>query len=134
MSKDIYTNKPLQFLFKLMVFTFVMALMLFALGWVIPSKYFSELYPYLLAFYFAESMIINLVIRKNIEKRPAHFVNRFMIITGAKLLVSFTIMAFFAWFNKKDATSFIITFFILYMFYTPFQVVTSLRMLRKKMG
>lgn len=121
-----------RFILTLLIFSVLAGVVLFLLSGFIPVKYFSTLYPFILAFYFAESLIVHLVISKSVEKKPIRFVNRFMMITGVKLMVYLVIMVVYAVVNKEEALGFIIIFFALYLFYTPLQVIFALKLVKRQ--
>ncbi len=92
-----------------------------------PGYYYTPAFPYLIVFFFMASMLVYHFILKSVEKRPAKFVNVFMLTTMIKLFAYMTFMITYALLNREDARAFIITFFVLYVIYTIVEVISLLR-------
>jgi hypothetical protein len=60
------------------------------------------------------------------------FTSRFMGIFGVKIIVLLIFIVLYSYFNPSQAVSFLITFFILYVIYTAFEVIVVLRYLKNK--
>jgi drug/metabolite transporter (DMT)-like permease len=118
--------KYLNFLKKLLIFTFILGLTGLLIGSFLPKEFISPTLPYLLFFFFSVTLIVHLILLKVTEKKGSGFVNFFMLLTFGKLLFFLTIILIYALLNRTDAVRFIISFFIIYVFYTAFEVVLSL--------
>jgi len=95
-----------------------------------PDAYYTPAFPFLLAFFLIASIFVFHFMLKAVDKRPAKFVNVFMLSTMLKLLAYMTLMITYALLNREDARTFIVTFFILYVFYTIVEVTALLRVNR----
>jgi hypothetical protein len=96
----------------------------------VPGSYYTLAFPYLLVFFFVASMLVYHFILKSVEKRPAKFVNVFMLTTMLKLFAYMGFMITYALLNREDARAFIVTFFVLYVIYTIVEVISLLRVNR----
>jgi len=92
-----------------------------------PEKYYTAAFPFLLVFFLLSTLIIYHYMFKAVEKRPARFVNIFMLTTMLKLLAYMAVMVTYALLNREDARAFVITFFILYVVFTSVEVIALLR-------
>lgn len=89
---------------------------------LMPDEYYTVTFPYLLAFFVLASVMVYNFMLKAMAKRPARFVNIFMLTTMIKLFVYMGVMITYALLNREEARPFIVTFFILYMIYTIVEV------------
>lgn len=119
-------HKYVDFLKKLLIYTIVLAAAGFLIVYFLPEQFISPALPYLFLFFFSVTLIVHLILLKVSQKKTGGFINFFMLLTFGKLLFFLTIIILYALFNRSDAVRFIISFFILYVFYTAFEVVLSL--------
>jgi hypothetical protein len=119
-------HKYIEFLKKLLIYTVILGVAGFLTVYFIPEKFISPALPYLFFFFFSVTLIVHLVLLKVSQKKNSGFINFFMLLTFGKLLFFLTIILVYALLNRSDAVRFIISFFILYLFYTTFEVVISL--------
>ena len=71
---------------------------------------------------------------KAVERRPARFVNVFMLTTMLKLMLFLAVMVVYVLLNREDAMPFILTYFVLYVIYTVLEVVSILKVNKEKSG
>ena len=112
------------FVVRLFIFTLVIALLGFLAFYLLPASYYSPAFPFLLVFFAAVTLIVHKVILKALAERPARFVNYFLLTTALKLFFFLAVMIIYALLNRADAIRFIIIYFLLYLFYTVFDVVS----------
>ena len=86
--------------------------------------------PFLLLFMFLVTLGVHILLVRAVNKRPALFVNRFMGASSAKLFIYLIIMVAYALLNKAVAVPFVLTFFILYIVYTFYDITMSNRFFR----
>ena len=102
----------------------------------LPTGYYTTAFPFLVVFFFAATLLVYYFMLKSLEKRPAKFVNIFLLTTMVKLLVYMAVMVSYALVNRGEARQFIVAFFILYIIYTIIEVLALLgensKMGRKK--
>lgn len=90
--------------------------------------YYTPAFPFLVIFFITSGLIIFHLMAGAVEKRPALFVNIFMLTTTLKLLVYMSVMLIYGLLNRDDAKPFIISFFILYVVYTIIEVIAMLKL------
>lgn len=117
---------------KLIVFTLIVAAVGSGIAYLLPDQYVTPTLPFLYVFFFAVTLLIHYVLLQVSVKRAASFINYFMLLTFGKLMFLLSIVLVYALVRREDATSFIMAFFILYVFFTFFEVVQSLSLTRAK--
>ena len=112
-------------------FTIILALICFIISYFLPVKYITPALPYLFIFFFSVTLFVHYVLMKACEKRMSKFVNFFMLATFLKLMLYIMILVIYVLFNRSDAIPFILTFFILYLFFTVFEIISILSFTKK---
>ena len=112
-------------------FTIILALICFIISYFLPVKYITPTLPYLFIFFFAVTLFVHYVLMKACEKRMSKFVNFFMLATFLKLMLYIMILVIYVLFNRSDAIPFILTFFIIYLFFTVFEIISILSFIKK---
>lgn len=119
-------NLYIEFLKKLIVFTAVIAVLGYLSTYLLPPNYVTPAWPYLFVFFFSVTLIVHNILLKVSKKRAQNFINIFMLLTFGKLIFYLSIILAYALINREDSIPFIITFFILYVLFTIFEVALSL--------
>ena len=114
------------FLKKLLIFTIFVAIFGTIISMFLPANFFTPTLPFLYVFFFAATLVVHYLLLKVSEKRPPGFINFFMLVTFGKLIFFLTIIMVYALLNRDDAVQFIVAFFILYLFFTAFEVTLTL--------
>lgn len=121
-------------------FKFFISLIILTAFVFIASSVFFHSFPgkqpaainYLYLFFFAITALVHFILIKASGKRPQQFPTYFMLATTVKLFSSFILIVSYAYFNKTEATRFILTFFLFYIIYTVFEIISILRYLKKQ--
>jgi hypothetical protein len=95
-----------------------------------PKNYFDGFYGVYL-FLFLATVLFHYILVSATAERPGIFVNRFVALTGARLLFYLTVIIVYVLLVHYQAISFMITFLIGYFVYTIFEVVAILQYLKK---
>ena len=120
--KSVYLN----FLSRLFAFSLILGIIAFAISYFLPKNLLTPTLPFLFPFFFAVTLIIHHLLLKAYERRHSRFITSFMLVIFLKLFFYLAIMVIYVLINKTDAMLFIITYFIFYVFYTSFEVVSIL--------
>ena len=115
---------------KLTVFTMIVAVLSAVIFYLIPKEYISPTYPYLVLFFYLASLAIYSFLSKSIGKRPAVFLNNFLLVTVLKLFLLIIFLFFYIYFNRDDAIPFVLGFFVLYVAYTSVEVIEIMHLLK----
>lgn len=93
----------------------------------LPAEYISPAIPWIIIFFLIITLSIFYYQLMASIKRVSKFVNVFLIAIGLKLIAFLVIIALYAFINKADAINFIISFFIIYLIFTVFEILQLLK-------
>ena len=116
-----------SFTLKLSTLAALLGLASTAISYGVPNIPISPVFPYILIFLFLSTLIIYLALKKAIKKRASLFTNAVMLVNFGKLFFYGIIIFVYAYLNRADAVSFILTFFIYYFAFTTFEVFALLK-------
>jgi hypothetical protein len=114
------------FLQRIAILSVIIEVLSVVLYLLMPVKMYSHSTPFLVLFFFAVNTGFYYIILKLTNNKFSRFVNMFMILTFAKLFLYIIVILVYALLNKADAFPFVITFFILYIIYTIFEIISFL--------
>ncbi|MCB2220933.1 MAG: hypothetical protein KQI35_11105 [Bacteroidetes bacterium] len=115
------------FLKKLIVYTLILGALGYGIAYFLPKEFITPTLPFLYVFFFSATMIIHYILLRVSQKKTSGFINYFMLLTFGKLIFFLTIILVYALVFRDDAIPFIISFFILYFFFTLFEIIQSLK-------
>jgi len=119
-------KKFLNFLTKLLLLTLLAGLLAFILNYLFPQRVITGVFPYMLALFFVVTAIVHYVLLRITTLKPAKFVSYFMLATFLKLMNYMIVVVVYVLIVKQGILSFVINFFVLYIIYTIFEVVSIL--------
>lgn len=93
----------------------------------VPKIKISAMYPYILLFLYLVTLAIFKMIAKSMENRLSRFANTYMLANFGKLILFTGIIVLYAFLNRDDAISFMLTFFIYYFIFTGFEILSLLK-------
>ena len=114
-------------LFIFTLYFIAIFLVSFILQYYLPNFPISSRWPYILAFLYVFTIIAFVILLKFIESRISMFSNAFMLVNFGKLILFTAIILIYAWFNRSEAISFTITFFVYYLILTTYEIIALLR-------
>lgn len=121
-----------NFLVKLIIITIVLLTLGLLLLGTILSKYSFPAFPFLVMYFFAITFVSHNILVKYSKIRFARFSSVYMLITGVKMFVNIIFLIAYIWLNTRSAFAFIISFLIIYISYTIFEVVALLSHFKEK--
>lgn len=116
-----------SFLARLFIFSAALGLIVLLLYFILPDNVLSPSLPFLIVYFFAITAVVYWVVIKAATHAPRKFVGYFMLATFVKLFIYVLTIFAYAYFNREDLFPFVIAFFILYVFYTVFEVVAVIK-------
>lgn len=119
-------SKLKRFFIRLIIFSLVLVLFAYFLDQVLPQGSLPRVLPYLFILFFLVTLAVHYVVLRITELKPARFVSYFMLATFVKLVIYFIAVLVYVFSRKEQVLPFILSFFILYIFYTVFEVVSIL--------
>ena len=121
--KQIY----LQFFSRLTVLSVIIGAACLLLDLLLPENIVNPAYPYLILLFYVTTALIHYILLRITQLNPRRFVSYFMLATFLKLIVYFTAVLVYVFNSRENILSFIATFFIMYIFFTVFEVVLILK-------
>lgn len=117
-----------SFMIRLLALTAFMEII--ALGWwfAMPPQWVSPVLPVLPVFFMSVTFLIHKGFVGAVSLRPQQFVTRFMLITTIKLLSFMALLLVYALLFKDDAIQFLLSFFVLYLVFSAFEVVAVMNL------
>ena len=105
----------------------ILAISLAIYMWV-PAVKITPVYPYILLFLYAFTLVVYNMLAKTITNKLSKFTNVYMLVNFGKLGLFSIVILVYAWFNRDDAVSFILTFFIYYFLFTAYEVISLVKL------
>lgn len=109
----------------------LVAIVLFVVSLIIliyiPAIPITPAFWYIILFIYLFTILVFRLLLKGQQERLSHFVNVFMLVNFAKLMVYLVFVFIYAFLNRVDAVSFILTFFIYYFIFSFFEIVSLLK-------
>ncbi len=87
-------------------------------------------FEYILAFFFALSLLIDQLISQAFRNNREKFVQFYLSISIVRFILSLIFVGIFLYLDIEDKNLFVINFFVLYLFYTCFEIWGVYRKLR----
>jgi hypothetical protein len=117
--KSIY----IDFLRKVIIFSVILSFIATGLLFLLPKTYFTPALPYLFIFFLSVTLISYYILIQAAQHKFIRFLNYYLLTTTVKLLLFIAVLITYIMLNRKDAVPFALSFFILYLCYTIFEVV-----------
>jgi hypothetical protein len=118
----------IRFMRSLFLFSFLVALISLGAMYALPSSFITPMLPVLVIFFLVTGLGVYYFFEKAVTKRFSMFTNYFMIATMLKIMLYLAVIVIYAFLRRSDAVTFIITFFLLYLCYTTFEVIWMLKL------
>ena len=113
----------LSLLKRLLIFSLILGSIAALLFFLLPSKVITPTLPFLFPFFIAVTLISSYLLIKSSQKKFLKYLNVYLLTTVIRLFLYVAVMVTYILLNKPDLIPFSITFFILYLCYTIFEVV-----------
>jgi len=123
---------PLKKFIVLGIFiTLLLAVIGYFLFTVVFNPYYQVILPFVLLFVFLFTTVIHAILLKTARKKPKKLINRFLMLTGLKMMIYLLIMMIYLVISKQDSAPFLITFLIVYLVFTIFETLSILSYLKR---
>ena len=120
-------TKYSKFLKNLLIITLAVFVVFYAVTYFLPDELTTPAMPYLILLSFSVTLIFHLVVHSASEKKFSKFISYFMLATVVKLLLYIIVIFLYVYQNKSDTLAFVITFLLLYIIYSVFEVINLLQ-------
>ena len=119
-------KKYLQFILRLTILSLILGLVAFILSRLFPDGIIPPALPYLFLLFYVTGALVHYVLLRITALNPRKFVSYFMLATFFKLMNYLIVIVVYTIYVKEGLLPFILSFFILYIIYTVFEVATIL--------
>ncbi len=120
-----------KFIIKICLFTIVIFAVTAALFATILKDFYLSVYPYQILLIAIVTTIGHLWIIHASEQNTMKFTTAFMGSVTLKLMVYLFFMLIYLWIDRSQVVPFVLTFMILYLIFTVFEVSEVLRFIKK---
>ncbi len=115
---------------RLLVLSVILGAITLLFYQVLPENYLSPATPYLILFFFVVTSLVHYILLKATANNARKFVNSFMLATLIKFFVYIPLIITYMYFNREDLLPFVISFFVMYICYTTFEVLSTLKYIK----
>lgn len=116
----------IKFIKRISLLSVITASVMFLLTYIIPYAFITPTLPFLILFFFSGGIVVHYILLKISNKKSAKFIGQYMLVTVLKNLVYIVVLLLYVFLNHYDAVPFIVAFFILYLIYTIFEIISIL--------
>ncbi len=120
-----------KFIIKICLFTLVVSAITAALFSTILKDFYLSAFPYQILLIATVTTIGHLWIIRASEQNTMKFTTAFMGSATLKLMVYLFFMLIYLWIDRSQVVPFVLTFMILYLIFTIFEVNEVLRFIKK---
>ena len=125
-------SKPLKtFLIQLLY----LSLIVYGLGFItfkfLFPAHFYFFFVFLPVIFYAVNAVFHGTLLGASQLDMRKFSARFLAVFGVKIMILLVFIITYAYFNPEKAVSFLVTFFVLYLVYTTFEIVSVVRYLQR---
>jgi hypothetical protein len=93
----------------------------------VPALPITPAFIFIIIFIYAFTLFVFRLLLKGQKEKLSQFVNLYLLVNFGKLIVYIFIIFIYAFLNRADAASFILTFFVYYFAFTVFEVISLLQ-------
>jgi hypothetical protein len=120
-------KKYSQFILRLTLLSVSLGLVALLLSRILPERMISPALPYLFLLFYLTGALVHYILLRITSMNPRKFVSYFMLATFFKLMNYLIVILVYTIYVKEGILPFILTFFVLYIIYTVFEVATILK-------
>ena len=121
-----------SFIIKLLIITAIMEAIALSWGFFMPPKFVTPHLAILPIFFMAVTFMIHKAFVGALGLNPRQFVTRFMLVTTIKLLSFMALLLIYALINSHDAIQFLLSFFVMYVIYSAFEVTAVMNLNKRE--
>ncbi len=120
------------YLTKILLFSVIISLLTYLIYAFVLQPHYLKIFPYIILFFTIIGIVFHNIILKISKRNISKFATYFMLFSTLKLVAYIILIVIYLLTNKENAIPFVVYFFILYIFYTAFEVVVILPEIKKK--
>jgi hypothetical protein len=111
----------------LTVYALIITLLSVAIYYGFPKIHMTGVYLYLIALMYAINFLLFVKLSQALQNKPNRFINAYMLLNFGKLFLYIAIIATYIFMYREDAISFTLTFFVYYVLFTAYEIITLLK-------
>lgn len=115
-----------QFILKLTILSLIVWVISLILGKFVLRDVIPPVVNYIIILFYMTTAGVHYVLLRITELNPRKFVSYFMLATFAKLMTYMIVIVAYVFVMKKEILAFVLSFFILYIIFTVFEVTSIL--------
>ncbi len=113
---------PRPFLLRLVILTLlVMAMAFMVFTYIAPIRHVTGIYIIIL-FFFLVTLTFHVYLLKSYRSSPGKFTVRYLGASGVKMFIYMISAGVFVFLNREEALQLLISFFVLYLIFTIFEI------------
>ncbi|HAN18900.1 MAG: hypothetical protein A2X13_12110 [Bacteroidetes bacterium GWC2_33_15] len=121
-----------KFIIKSIVYTILIFIVSFILFQTVLKSYYLPAFWFLLLFIAGLTIAFHTFLIRISEKELSKFSSNFILISGVKMMIYLVFIIGYSFLNPKHAVIFLISFLVLYVLYTVFEVILIIAFLKRK--
>jgi len=120
-----------KYFLNALIFSLIIGLAGVILFSTLFKAYYLPIYQFILIFFFLLTVILHAFLLNTSTKKMLKFNSKYMLFTVLKMIIYIAFICLYLIFNKENAVPFLITFFIGYLLFTFFEVLSVVSLIRK---
>ncbi len=120
------------FALRLLIYTLIISLLGAIVFYFFLPGYYQPVFPFLVIFYYALTLLFHYFIFRGHPRKSHGFFKRFMLATVLKLFILLVFLITYLLLARIQILSFAVVFFILYVFYSAWEVSSVLGIVKNK--
>lgn len=114
----------INFLKRILIFTVVLGAMATVIRLMVPARFITPALPWLFLFFIGVTITGYYFIIRTTTAKFIRFINSYLLVMVIKLFLFVGVIFLYLLNNRQDAAAFAISFFVLYLCYMIFEVVS----------
>jgi hypothetical protein len=116
---------------RTILFTLLLAIVFFVAERYLVADWVYHDWKLLLLFFVSVSFLLHRLVESGLQSNAERFITLYLAATVIRLVLSFVFVGFFLYQNVEQRRLFVITFLVLYICYTSFEIWGLSRNLRR---
>ncbi|QKZ12450.1 hypothetical protein [Spirosoma sp. KUDC1026] len=113
------------------LFTLLLAIVFFVAERYLAANWVHHHWKVLLLFFLSVSFLLHRLVEAGLQSNSERFITLYLAATVVRLILSFLFVGFFLYQNVTQRLLFVVTFLVLYICYTSFEIWGLNRNLRR---
>lgn len=124
-------NSFSKFLKDLTIFTIIILAVGSLLFLTILKKYFLNIFPFVLVFYYASTLLLHKYMLRITRNDVSRFSFKFMMLSFLKMFIYIIFGVLYIIFDEDNAVNFLIIYLVLYVTYAVYEVKSVMKLINE---